>query len=85
MGIYQYLEIYIMTLLIIIFLPLLLFYSAYEWCKNYLDKRRERRRIESALTESIFSLQGVQTGRYIYLIFIEDDDECAICMEKYEN
>ncbi|CAD8064675.1 unnamed protein product [Paramecium sonneborni] len=71
MGIYQYLEIYIITLLVLIFLPILLFYSLYDWIKNYFQKRRERRRIDVSLKESMYSLQETA------------EQECAICMEEY--
>ncbi|CAD8076062.1 unnamed protein product [Paramecium sonneborni] len=75
MGIYQYLEIYIITLLVLIFLPILLFYSLYDWIKNYCQKRKDRRRIDDSLKESMFSLQEKAEG----------DNECAICMNEYEE
>ncbi|CAK68906.1 unnamed protein product (macronuclear) [Paramecium tetraurelia] len=75
MGIYQYLEIYIITLLVLIFLPILLFYSLYDWIKNYCQKRRERRRIDDSLKESMYSLQETAEG----------ENECAICMNQYEE
>lgn len=45
-----------MTLIILIFLPILLFYSIYDWIKSTCRKRREKRRIDESLKESMFSL-----------------------------
>jgi hypothetical protein len=48
---YQYLDIYIMFVLVVVFLPLLVFYSVYEWIKDYLKRRSDKRKIDTILHE----------------------------------
>lgn len=54
LGMYQYLDIYIMCVLIIVFLPLLVLYQLYEWIKEYLRRRSQKRKIDTVLSEFTF-------------------------------
>jgi hypothetical protein len=40
-----------MFVLVVLFLPLLVFYSIYEWFKDYMRRRREFRRINDIIHE----------------------------------
>ncbi|CAD8145530.1 unnamed protein product [Paramecium octaurelia] len=73
-GVYQYLEIYITVLLIIIFLPILLIYSLCLWFNKYFNKRNQNTKIDDSLNEALFSsLDNV------------DDKECSICMTQFQD
>ena len=57
-----------MAILIVIFLPLLLFYTIYDWIKATWRKRKERLRIESTLSESDYKVDLFKPGIYIFYL-----------------
>ncbi|CAD8158801.1 unnamed protein product [Paramecium pentaurelia] len=71
-GVYQYLQIYIMVLLVIIFLPILLIYSLYNWLNKHFNKKYKQIKIDDSLQEALFSS-----------LEIVDDKECSICMTQF--
>ncbi|CAD8070084.1 unnamed protein product [Paramecium sonneborni] len=70
-GVYQYLEIYLMVLLVIVFLPILLIYSFCNWINKHF---KNKGKIDDSLKETLFnSLDTI------------DDKECSICMTEFQE
>lgn len=53
-----------MFVLIVVFLPLLVCYSIYEWIKDYFKRRAERRKIDAVLHEISFE-ENITKGTYL--------------------